>query len=80
MIAYFVLRRRDLPFPKIFWLFVIFVFACGTTHLIGAIIFWKPIYRFDGLVKLITAVASWLTVVALAAATPKHSACPVWQS
>ena len=52
VIAYFVLRRRDLPFPSVFWLFVVFIFACGTTHLIGAIIFWKPIYRVDGLVKL----------------------------
>ena len=76
VIAYFVLRCRDLPFPKIFWLFVIFIFACGTTHLVGAIIFWKPIYRFDGLVKLITAIASWLTVVALAAATPKALRLP----
>ncbi len=42
VIAYFVLRRRDVPFPKIFWLFVIFIFACGTTHLIEAIIFWHP--------------------------------------
>ena len=76
VIAYFVLRRRDLPFPRVFWLFVIFIFACGTTHLISAIIFWKPIYRFDGLVKLITAVASWSTVAALIVATPKALRLP----
>jgi len=76
VIAYFVLRRRDLPFPRIFWLFVIFIFACGTTHLIGAIIFWKPIYRFDGLVKVITAVASWSTVAALVVATPQALRLP----
>jgi signal transduction histidine kinase len=76
VIAYFVLRRRDLPFPKIFWLFVIFIFACGTTHLISAIIFWKPIYRLDGLVKLITAIASWSTVAALVIATPKALRLP----
>ncbi|HEY2827039.1 MAG TPA: ATP-binding protein [Pirellulales bacterium] len=76
VIAYFVLRRRDIPFPKIFWLFVIFIFACGTTHLIEAIIFWKPIYRFDGLVKLITAVASWSTVLALGLVTPKALRLP----
>ena len=38
VIAYFVLRRKDVPFPRIFWLFVTFIFACGTTHLIEAII------------------------------------------
>ncbi len=76
VIAYFVLRRRDVPFPRIFWLFVIFIFACGTTHLIEAIIFWHPIYRIGGLVKLITAVASWSTVVALAVITPKALKLP----
>ena len=76
VIAYFVLRRRDLPFPRVFWLFVVFIFACGTTHLISAIIFWKPIYRVDGLVKLITAVASWSTVAALIVATPKALRLP----
>jgi signal transduction histidine kinase len=76
VIAYFVLRRRDLPFPRVFWLFVVFIFACGTTHLISAIIFWKPIYRVDGLVKLVTAVASWATVAALVVATPKALRLP----
>ena len=76
VIAYFAARRRDVPFLKIFWLFVIFIFACGTTHLIEAIIFWHPIYRFAGTVKFITAVASWSTVVALAFVTPKALRLP----
>ncbi len=76
VIAFFVLRRRDVPFPKIFWLFVIFIFACGTTHLIEAIIFWHPIYRMAGWVKFMTAVASWSTVVALAVVTPKALRLP----
>ena len=67
---------RDVPFLKIFWLFVIFIFACGTTHLIEAIIFWHPIYRFAGAVKLITAVASWSTVVALVFITPQALRLP----
>lgn len=72
VIAFFVIRRKqDVPFPRIFWLFVIFIFACGTTHLIEAIIFWQPIYRFAGLVKLLTAIASWLTVIALIRIVPQ---------
>lgn len=71
VIAYFVVRRKDIPFPRIFWLFVIFIFACGTTHLIEAIIFWQPVYRFAGVVKLLTAIASWSTVIALAQIIPK---------
>jgi signal transduction histidine kinase/ActR/RegA family two-component response regulator len=72
VIAFFVIRRKqDVPFPRIFWLFVIFIFACGTTHLVEAIIFWQPVYRFAGLVKLLTAVASWLTVIALIKIVPQ---------
>jgi hypothetical protein len=34
VIAYFVIREeQDIPFPRIMWLFVIFIFACRTTHL-----------------------------------------------
>ncbi len=76
VIAYFVLRRKDVPFPRIFWLFVTFIFACGTTHLIEAIIFWKPIYRMAGLAKAFTAVVSWSTVAALTLVTPKALRLP----
>jgi signal transduction histidine kinase len=76
VIAYFVLRRKDVPFPRIFWLFVVFIFACGTTHLIEAIIFWKPIYRMAGLAKVVTALASWSTVAALTLVTPKALRLP----
>jgi len=71
VLASFTIRRRDLPFPRIIWLFVAFIFACGTTHLIEAIIFWHPIYPFAGLVKLLTAVISWATVFALVRIVPQ---------
>jgi signal transduction histidine kinase/CheY-like chemotaxis protein len=71
VLAFFILRRQDIPFPRILWLFVAFIFACGTTHLISAIIFWQPVYRLDGVVKFFTAVVSWGTVIALVQITPK---------
>src|SRR5262245_43914012 len=52
VLAFFVRHRRDLPFPRIFWLFGAFIFACGTGHLIEATLFWHPAYRLSGLVKL----------------------------
>src|SRR5579863_1685917 len=61
----FILRRRDLPFRPIFWLFAAFILACGTTHLMEAIIFWWPAYRLAGVIKMLTAIVSWGTVVAL---------------
>src|SRR5438270_1749178 len=35
-------KRKDIPFPGIFWLFIAFILLCGTTHLLDAIIFWWP--------------------------------------
>jgi len=64
-LAYLLTRRRDLPFPRVLWLFVAFIVTCGLTHLNEAVIFWHPYYRFAGVVKLATAVVSWATVFAL---------------
>ncbi len=60
-----MLRKKDLPFPKVIWLFAAFILACGLGHLIEAFIFWWPVYRFSGLVKGVTAIISWITVVVL---------------
>lgn len=70
VLLYFLQRRRDLPFRKIFLLFGAFIFACVTTHLMEAIIFWWPVYRLSGLIKLLTAVISWGTVFALVRVVP----------
>ncbi len=59
------LRKKDLPFRKIFLLFVAFILFCGTTHLMEAIIFWWPAYGVAGLIKMATAAVSWATIFAL---------------
>jgi PAS domain S-box-containing protein len=71
ILGYFVLRRRDMPFRTIFWLFGAFILACGTTHLMEALIFWWPAYRLAGVIKLLTALVSWGTVAALVPTIPK---------
>ncbi len=58
-------KRRELPFRQLFWLFGIFILACGTTHLLDIVMFYNPLYRLSGLVKMITAAASWGTVISL---------------
>ena len=63
-------RRRDLPFRAVFALFGLFILACGTTHLMDIVMFYYPLYRFAGLVKLVTAAASWGTVLALVGIVP----------
>jgi signal transduction histidine kinase len=67
----FARRRRDLPFPWLFWFFGTFIITCGCTHLMGVILFYVPVYRLDGLVKVVTALASWATVIALYPVIPK---------
>jgi PAS domain S-box-containing protein len=71
-----VRRRSDLAFHWVFWMFAAFILACGTTHFIGAIDLWKPAYKVDGIVKLITAILSVGTAVALWPLIPRAVALP----
>lgn len=71
VLIYFARNRKDFPFTKLFWLFAGFILACGTVHLIEAIIFWYPIYRVSGFMKFVTAIVSWATVVALIRYLPR---------
>ena len=71
VVMYFAMRRKDIRFPGVFWLFCGFVFACGTVHLIEATIFWWPIYRVSAIAKFLTAIVSWACVFALIRVTPK---------
>jgi PAS domain S-box-containing protein len=63
-------RAHELPFPHLFWLFGLFIIACGTTHLVDVILFYEPVYRLSGVVKLFTAAASVGTVFALVKVIP----------
>jgi signal transduction histidine kinase len=72
----FVRKRRDIGFKWIFVAFGVFILACGTTHLMGAITIWHPVYRLDGLIKAITAVASIATFVMLVPMMPVLIALP----
>ena len=70
MLVFFARRRRDIPFRRIFFLFGAFIIACGTTHFLSYYTFYRPLYRLDGFVKLLTAAVSWGTVFALVPITP----------
>lgn len=64
-LALHLLRRRDAAVPRVFWLVAAVLLACGVTHGVEALIFWHPVYRLSGLLKLTTALASWAAVFAL---------------
>jgi two-component system, chemotaxis family, sensor kinase Cph1 len=66
ILFYFIQKRkRDLPFIRVFWLFILFILACGTTHLVDAMLFYYPAYRLSGLVLFATAIISWVTIFGL---------------
>lgn len=75
-LVYFVRKRRDLPFHWMFLLFGIFIFACGTTHLMEIWTVWNGTYRLAGVIKAITAVASVGTALALVPLIPQALALP----
>jgi two-component system, cell cycle sensor histidine kinase and response regulator CckA len=76
-IAYYVLRKRqEIVFPRLYWLFAAFILSCGLVHLTEAFIFWYPVYRFSGMLKVLTALASWSTVIVLVKHLPTAMALP----
>jgi signal transduction histidine kinase len=76
VLSIFVSKRRDVDFGFIFWAFAIFITACGFTHVLSIVTLWVPVYGLEGLIKLLTAVASILTAVILWPLLPKILALP----
>ncbi|MDF5731047.1 MAG: PP2C family protein-serine/threonine phosphatase [Rhizonema sp. PD38] len=73
---YFVRKRKDLPFIKIFLLFIGFIVACGTTHIMEIWTLWHPTYWLSGSIKALTAIISVFTAVQLVPLVPKALALP----
>jgi diguanylate cyclase (GGDEF)-like protein/PAS domain S-box-containing protein len=61
----FVRKRADIKFNWVFVMFSMFIFACGTTHLISIITIWQPAYWVDAIAKAFTATFSAITAVML---------------
>jgi C4-dicarboxylate-specific signal transduction histidine kinase len=72
----FVRRRPDLPFHWMFLMFGLFIFGCGTTHVMEVWTLWHATYRLVGIIKAVTAVASVATALLLVALIPKAVALP----
>ena len=62
VIIKYIAKKNDIRFLKLYILFALFILACGATHLLDAVAFWIPLYRFNALVRFITALLSWTTV------------------
>jgi PAS domain S-box-containing protein len=75
-LIYFVRNRKDLAFSKIFIMFGAFILACGTTHLLGIITLWHPIYWLDASMKAFTALISVITAFVLIKLVPQALKLP----
>src|SRR5258708_19121856 len=75
-LASFAARRKDLEYSWIIHLFVAFILACGTTHLMSIVTLWSPAYGIEGIIKAITALLSIATAMILWPLIPKLVALP----
>lgn len=75
-LLYLVRKRRDLPFGWMFVCFGGFIAACGATHAMDVWTLWIPSYWFSGGVKVVTALASIPTAVALVRLMPQALSLP----
>lgn len=62
-IVYVARRRPDTTFQPIYYLFAGFILACGVTHVMGIVTLWYPVYYFEGLTKVGTAIISVATAL-----------------
>jgi PAS domain S-box-containing protein len=75
-LAALVLKRPELLFGWMFWLFALFILACGTTHFMDVWVLWHPAYGVQGLIKAFTALASILTAILLWMIMPRLLVLP----
>ena len=76
LVLFYFTRRRDLPYPRLFLLFAAFILTCGFSHFIDALTFHYPVYRLAGAWKALTALISWIAVIALISIIPRVMGAP----
>ena len=75
-IVYFAIRRPDISYGWILYLFGTFIVACGITHIFGIWTLWVPDYGLEAAAKVATAAVSLMTAGALWPLMPKLLALP----
>jgi PAS domain S-box-containing protein len=70
-LIYFIYKRKDLPYKGIFFLFATFIALCATTHVAGIVVLWHPIYKLKVLLKSISGIVSFLTLIVMIRIIPE---------
>lgn len=58
VILKFIRQRRDIDFRNLHWLFAGFIVTCGVTHFLHVVELWYPVYYFEAVMDMLTAVIS----------------------
>lgn len=78
--SYYANRKTLRLRGPLFWiliLYTVFITACGWTHFFDALMFYQPAYRINGLVRALTAVASFATAISLVRLVPQAITAPI---
>ena len=75
-LLYILRKRSDIPFNGIFLLFAAFILFCGTGHAFDIWTLWHPNYWLSGWIRLLTALVSLATAIALAVKIPQILTLP----
>jgi PAS domain S-box-containing protein len=70
IILKFVSKKKGIRFHAAYFWFAAFILSCGFTHLLDAVIFWVPLYRFSAVLRFLTALVSWFTIYHLVKLLP----------
>ena len=70
IIFYVMRKRKRIAFQWIYAMFGLFILLCGFTHVLSVWTLWNPIYRFEGLIKALTAGVSIATAFLLIPVIP----------
>jgi diguanylate cyclase (GGDEF)-like protein/PAS domain S-box-containing protein len=62
---YFAKKRPDIPYRWLMVVFGVFIVACGITHIFDILNIWRPSYWVSAYAKVFTAIASFVTAVAV---------------
>ncbi len=75
-ILIFVRRRPDLELKSLAFLFSAFIFTCGLTHGMEALVLWWPAYETQAFIKVTCAVVSLVTAFVIFPLIPRAVAIP----
>ncbi|BAZ46570.1 multi-sensor signal transduction histidine kinase [Chondrocystis sp. NIES-4102] len=68
---YILYRREDVPFKGLLFLFIIFIWLYSASYALDIWVFWHHDYLISGLTRLVTAIISFTTAIALILKIPE---------